>query len=216
MPPPRGGLEGVEGAYIPVFALCPFQGNPGASLLVEGEEAAVQLAAFVFQYAYEDFASGILQFLDAQAVDLSERVCAADDDTRYAAPDDEVGTWGRLAVMGTRLQVDVYGATAEKMLVLHALDGVHLGMRPATAAMIALADDASVADHHGSDHRIGRCSSLAATSQLQTSLHIEFGPLPILRRKLPNCSATNGQLPPLGESLMLHLGHYKKTLFFIL
>ena len=79
---------------------------------MEGEEAAVQLAAFVFQHAYDDFASGILQFLDAQAVDLSERVCAADDDTRYAAPDDEVGTRRRLAVMGAWLQADVDSAAA--------------------------------------------------------------------------------------------------------
>ena len=119
----------------------------------------------------EDFASGILQFLDAQAVDLCKRVGAADDDTRDAAPDDEVGTRRRLAVMGAWLQADVDGAAAKEMLVLDRGDGVHLGMRPATAAMIAFANDSSVADHHGSDHRIGRCSGLAATSQLQTSPH---------------------------------------------
>ena len=79
---------------------------------MEGEEAAVQLAAFVFQYAYEDFASGILQFLDAQPVDLCERVGAADDDTRYAAAHDEVGARGRLAEVGAWLQTDVDGAAA--------------------------------------------------------------------------------------------------------
>jgi hypothetical protein len=81
-------------------------------LLVEGEEAVVQFAAFVFQHAYDDFASGILQFLDAQAVDLCERVGAADYDTRDAAPDDEVGARRRLAVMGAWLQADVDSAAA--------------------------------------------------------------------------------------------------------
>jgi hypothetical protein len=57
------------------------------------------------------------------------------------------------------------------MLFLNRGDGVHLGMWTSTAAMIAFANDSSVADHHGSHHRIGRCASLTATSQLQTSPH---------------------------------------------
>ena len=158
-------------SYKSVLALCPLEQNPGAMLLVEREEASVQIATFFFKDTHNHFASCILQLLDAQAVDLCEGVGASDDYTGDAASDDEVGTWRRLAEVGARLKADVYCASAEQTLVLDASDGIHLGMRTAAATMESLADDASVAHHDGSHHRIRRSSCLSASCKLKASAH---------------------------------------------
>jgi hypothetical protein len=49
-----------EGADIFVLALCPLEQNPRPVLLVEGEEAAVQLQAFFLQNAYHHIAACML------------------------------------------------------------------------------------------------------------------------------------------------------------
>ena len=141
-------------------------------LLVEGEEAAVQLATFLFQYAHLHFASCITKLLDAQSVDLCEGVGAADDNARDAAPDDEVGTGRRLAEVSTGLQADVDGAAAKQLLVAYAGDGIHLGMRTSASAVVALADDAPVAHHHGPYHRVGRSAGFSASGQLDATEHV--------------------------------------------
>jgi hypothetical protein len=139
---------------------------------MESKEATVQFATLVFKYANNNLTACIFQLLDAKTVDPCEGVSTSNDDLLDACLDDKVGTRRCLAVMGTRLKADINGAATQKMFVLDTFDGIHLGMRTATTPMKAFANDASIADNHGSYHRIGRCSSLTTSSQLNAAPHV--------------------------------------------
>ena len=76
--------------------------------------------------------------------------------------------------MGTGLEADIDGAAAEQVLFLDASDGINLSMRSSAPTVIALADDASVAHHHGSHHRIGGCASFSASRQLDATPHVFY------------------------------------------
>lgn len=166
-----GSLIGLS-ADVAILTLSPFQGNPGTVLLMEGEEASVQLTAFLFQYPYDDLATGIAEFLYAQSVHQGKRVGASYDDAWYTAANDEVGTGRGLALMGTRFQADVDGATAEEFFVLYARDGINFSMRTTELTVKPFSYNLPITDYHGSHHRVGWGSCFSQASQLQAALHV--------------------------------------------
>ena len=68
---------------------------------VIGEEAAVQRLAGFLQDADSDVNAGITQPADSPTLHFGELVDAADDDAPHALTHNQVGTRGRLAVVGT-------------------------------------------------------------------------------------------------------------------
>ena len=141
-------------------------------LLVEGEETTIQISALLLQDTHNDFASCILKFLDAKPVNFGIQVGASYYHTWYAAADDKVGAGRSLAEMSTGFKADIDGAAAQQMLFPDASDGIYLSMRTSAATVVALADDASVAHHHSSNHRIGCSTSFSASRQLDASPHV--------------------------------------------
>ena len=106
-------------------------------------EAAVQLAALVTKHALGHADAGLAQHRYASPRHSLKRVAGADHDAGYAAVDDQLGAWRRLAVVGARLEGDVEGGMGEQAAVSHTGDSVDLGMRLAAPSVEALADDAS-------------------------------------------------------------------------
>ena len=113
---------------------------------MEGEKAAVQLAALLLEHADGDLDARLAQLRYASALHLGEVVLTADDHPAYALPDYQVGAGRRLAVVGARLQRDVHRRLLQQWLVvvLHGGKGVHLGVALAAALVVAFADDPGV------------------------------------------------------------------------
>ena len=154
-----------------IFALCPFKSNPRSMLLMECEETTIQIPTFLFHDTNFDFASSLLQLLDAQAVNFCKQISTPDDNARDTTANDKVGTRRRLAEMGTRFQADIDSAATEKVPVFHAGNGVHFRMRTTTATMKPFSDNASIAHHYSPHHRIGSGTSHSTSRQLDATSH---------------------------------------------
>ena len=142
---------------------------------MEGEEAAVQFAALVFEHAYFHFDASLLQLTDASTLHLSKLVDTAHHHASHTFLDNKVGTGGRLAVVRAGFQAHIDGSLRQQGLILrlHGSKGVHLGMSLATAHMIALADNPSVGTHnHCPHHRVRLRILLSVPGQLNTASHI--------------------------------------------
>ena len=160
-----------------VGGLCPLQYDVRASLLVERDEAAVQLATLLFEHTHRHLYAGVAQLLYATTLHGSERVDAAHDAAAHTFLYNKVGAGRRLAIVGAWLQADVYRGAGEQRFVLgsHRSEGVHLSVSFAAAYMVSLADDASVGcNNHGAHHRVGLGVLASVGSELEAAAHIKL------------------------------------------
>lgn len=79
--------------------LRPFQDDIGAFFPMKCEETTVEGFAFFFKNTHLNLNAGILEFLDATTLHLGEFIDATYDYPSHTFPDDQVGTWGRLAIV---------------------------------------------------------------------------------------------------------------------
>ena len=176
----EGGGYGKRKAVVVdevVGGLRPLECDIWSVLLVEGDESAVEFAAFVVEDAHGDLYAGVAQLLDSASVHLGKGVDTSHHASLYTFLYYKVGARRSLAVVRARLKADVYCGVAEQRFVLGAYrcECVHLGMWPAIAAVVALAYDASVGRYDDSSyHRIGLCAHYAAAGKLQTAVHVLF------------------------------------------
>ena len=141
------------------------------------EETTVEFLTFRFKYTYLDLNACILKFLDASSLYLGILIDTAHDDTSDSFLNDQIGTRGRLAIMGTRFQGDIHRSPRQQAFVLcpYGCKGIHLGMSLATTHMIPLTDDSAVGTHnHCPHHRVRLRILLSVLGQLDAPSHEFF------------------------------------------
>ena len=160
-----------------VGRLCPFQDDVGPLFTVIGEKPAVQLLTFLLEHTYLHLDTRLTQLPDATTLHFREFIDTAHHHTLHTFLDDQIGTGGRLPVVGTGLQTHVESSFLQQQLIIgtHTRKGIHLGMTFTTPHVIPLTDNPAVAAHdHSTHHRVWFSILLTVFRQLNTPLHEFF------------------------------------------
>ena len=83
-----------------------------------GEETAVQPHTLLLQNADGDINTGLAKHLNTSALNLGKRINTSYYNTANTLTDNQLSTWGCLAIMGTRLQTDIDSRITQQNLIL--------------------------------------------------------------------------------------------------
>ena len=162
--------------YVAVGRLRPLQYDVRAALLVERDEAAVQLAARLLKHAHGDADARLAQLLYARPAHLGKRVLAPYDHSTHTFLYYKVGAGRRLAVVGARLKAHVERRLRQQRLVsrAHRGKGVNLGVGLAVLRVVSLAYYPASRGHYDrAHHGVGSRPVDAAGGQLQAAAHVQ-------------------------------------------
>jgi hypothetical protein len=144
--------------------------KPRAATLDAGKETGVQLARLHGHQSVLHRDTGRAQRREATSGNLGERVFAGCHHAGHAGSDQCIGARRRAAMMGAGLQRDVGGCAACRLP--SGAQGVHFGMRLASASMKPLTEHRIVFGDHAADHRVGLAGEARAGSQAQRTGHV--------------------------------------------